>query len=151
MTSLRVSLLVVSLATMCVAAACGGSSSPTSPSSSSGVSALTTTELRVGTGAEATAGKRVTVNYTGWLYSTSGTDNKGTQFDTSVGRVPFTFVLGTGSVIQGWDRGLVGMRVGGIRRLVIPSALGYGSAGAGGGVIPPNASLVFDVELLDVQ
>ena len=149
MSSLRISLLVVSLATMCVAAACGGSS-PASPSPSSGVSSLTTTDVRVGTGAEATAGKRLTVNYTGWLYSTSGIDNKGTQFDTSVGKVPFTFVLGAGSVIQGWDRGLVGMRVGGIRRLVIPSTLAYGSAGAGGGIIPPNASLVFDVELLDV-
>jgi FKBP-type peptidyl-prolyl cis-trans isomerase FkpA len=133
---------------MCIAAACG-SSSPTSPSSAD-VSSLTTTDVRIGTGAEATAGKRVTVNYTGWLYTTSGTDNKGTQFDTSVGKSPFTFVLGAGSVIQGWDRGLVGMRVGGIRRLIIPSNLGYGSTGAGG-VIPPNAALVFDVELLDVQ
>jgi FKBP-type peptidyl-prolyl cis-trans isomerase FkpA len=108
------------------------------------------TDLRVGTGTEATSGKRVTVNYTGWLYSTSGTNNKGTQFDSSVGKSPFVFVLGAGQVITGWDRGVVGMKVGGSRRLVIPPELAYGSAGAGG-VIPPNATLVFDIDLLDVQ
>ena len=125
-------------------AACGSSSS-TSPSPS-----FSQSDLRVGTGAEATAGKRLTVNYTGWLYDASRAENKGQQFDTSVGRQPFVFTLGAGQVIRGWDQGFTGMRVGGMRRLVVPPELGYGSAGAGG-VIPPNATLVFDVELLDVQ
>ncbi|MGQ0736066.1 MAG: FKBP-type peptidyl-prolyl cis-trans isomerase [Acidobacteriota bacterium] len=108
-------------------------------------------ELRVGTGTQATSGRRLTVNYTGWLYEPSAPENKGRQFDTSVGRTPFSFVLGTGAVIRGWDQGLAGMRVGGLRRLVIPPELGYGAAGAGNGAIPPNATLVFDVDLLDVQ
>jgi FKBP-type peptidyl-prolyl cis-trans isomerase FkpA len=110
-----------------------------------------TTDLRVGSGTEATSGKTVTVNYTGWLYSDSAAQNKGTQFDTSVGKTPFVFLLGAGQVIAGWDRGVVGMKVGGQRRLIIPPELGYGSQGAGGGVIPPNATLVFDVDLLDVR
>ncbi len=131
-------------------AACG--SSPSSPSSTA-TAAYSQTDLRLGTGAEATTGRRVTVNYTGWLYSASAAENKGTQFDSSLsaGRAPFVFSVGAGQVIRGWDRGVVGMRVGGSRRLVIPADLAYGSAGAGGGVIPPNATLVFDIDLLDVQ
>lgn len=93
----------------------------------------------------------MSVNYTGWLYDPAGADGKGRQFDTSTGRGVFTFVLGTGAVIRGWDQGVAGMRVGGLRRLVIPAELAYGSTGAGNGVIPPNATLVFDVELVDVQ
>ena len=107
------------------------------------------TDLRVGTGTEATNNRTVTVNYTGWLYSATATDNKGTQFDTSIGRTPFSFVLGTGDVIAGWHRGVPGMRVGGLRRLVIPPELAYGSQGRS--PIPPNATLVFDIELLNVQ
>jgi len=107
-------------------------------------------DLRVGTGTEATAGRTITVNYTGWLYAAGAADNKGTQFDSSVGRAPFSFVLGRGQVIAGWDQGVAGMRVGGQRRLVIPPSLAYGSAGSPP-VIPPNATLVFDVELLTVQ
>jgi FKBP-type peptidyl-prolyl cis-trans isomerase FkpA len=128
----------------------GGDSSPTArtPLPSAPYSA---TDIRIGTGAEALNGRRVTVNYTGWLYEPSAAEGKGRQFDTSAGRGPFAFVLGTGAVIRGWDQGVLGMRVGGIRRLVLPPELAYGSAGAGGGVIPPNATLVFDVELLDVQ
>ena len=96
-----------------------------------------------GTGDEAVAGQRVTVHYTGWL-----TD--GTKFDSSLDRNdPFAFVLAAGRVIPGWDEGVAGMRVGGVRRLTIPPHLGYGQAGAGG-VIPPNATLVFEVELLQV-
>lgn len=129
-----------------VAACGGGSGTPTSPSLNVPFS---TTDLRVGTGAEATNGRRVTVNYTGWLYSTTATDNKGTQFDTSVGRSAFAFTLGGGQVIAGWDRGVAGMRVGGLRRLVIPPDLGYG--GTANGPIPANSTLVFDVELLAVQ
>ncbi len=127
---------------------CGSSSSPTAPSVP--LVPFSQIDVRTGTGAEATAGKRLTVNYTGWLYDPAQADQKGRQFDTSVGKEPFTFVLGSGQVIRGWEQGLVGMRVGGLRRLVIPPGLAYGSAGAGG-VIPPNATLVFEVELLDVQ
>jgi FKBP-type peptidyl-prolyl cis-trans isomerase len=101
-------------------------------------------ELKVGDGALAESGKNVSVHYTGWL-----TD--GTKFDSSLDRgQPFQFKIGEGGVIQGWDKGVLGMRVGGKRKLVIPSELGYGARGAGG-VIPPNATLVFDVELLGVQ
>jgi len=97
----------------------------------------------VGTGAEAKPGDRVSVHYTGWL-----TD--GTKFDSSKDRgTPFAFSLGAGEVIQGWDQGVAGMKVGGKRKLTIPSELGYGARGAGG-VIPPNATLIFDVELLDI-
>jgi len=107
-------------------------------------SGLVIDELVVGTGSEAQSGKRVTVHYTGWL-----TD--GTKFDSSVDRgEPFVFQLGAGMVIRGWDEGVAGMKVGGKRKLTIPPELGYGARGAGG-VIPPNATLVFDVELLGVR
>lgn len=91
----------------------------------------------------------MTVNYTGWLYDSTKTDNKGTQFDTSIGRGPFPFTLGVGQVIKGWDQGVVGMKVGGSRRLIIPPDLGYGAAG--NGPVPGNATLVFDIDLLTVQ
>jgi FKBP-type peptidyl-prolyl cis-trans isomerase FkpA len=108
-------------------------------------------ELAVGQGAEATPGSKVTVHYTGWLYDHAAPGHKGTQFDSSrKDNRPFSFTLGAGQVISGWDQGVTGMRVGGQRRLVIPSSLAYGDSGAGG-VIPPKATLVFDVELLDVQ
>src|SRR5262245_32032284 len=100
-------------------------------------------DINVGNGAEAVAGKSVEVHYTGWL-----TD--GTKFDSSVNRGPFTFKLGGGQVIKGWDDGVAGMKVGGKRKLTIPSELGYGKRGAGG-VIPPDATLVFEVELLKVK
>jgi FKBP-type peptidyl-prolyl cis-trans isomerase len=102
-------------------------------------------DLTVGTGAEATPGKKVSVHYTGWL-------TNGTKFDSSVDRgQPFQFTLGAHEVISGWDQGVAGMKVGGKRKLTIPPDLGYGSAGTPGGPIPPNATLVFDVELLDVK
>lgn len=101
-------------------------------------------DIKVGTGLEAVAGKRVTVNYKGTL-----TD--GTKFDSSYDRgTPFTFNLGAGEVIKGWDQGVVGMKIGGKRKLTIPSELGYGSRGAGA-VIPPDATLIFEVELLEVK
>ncbi len=105
----------------------------------------------IGTGTVARNGDVVEVNYTGWLYDQTRADHKGTKFDSSVDRgQPFQFGLGAGQVIAGWDQGVAGMKVGGQRRLVIPPALGYGSRGAGG-VIPPNATLVFDVELVGVH
>lgn len=105
----------------------------------------------VGTGAVATGGSDVTVHYTGWLYDQKAPKQRGEEFDSSVGRgVPFTFLLGAGQVIRGWDDGVAGMKVGGKRVLLIPSDYGYGRDGAGG-AIPPNASLVFEVELLGVK
>jgi FKBP-type peptidyl-prolyl cis-trans isomerase FkpA len=141
-------LIVPSLiAALSLTAAACGDSSPTEPTPRAEYS---TTDLRVGTGTEATAGRTLTVNYTGWLYNPSGQDGKGSQFDTSVGKAPFSFPLGRGSVISGWDRGVAGMRVGGVRRLVLPPELAYGPGG-NPPAIPGNATLVFDVELLNVQ
>jgi FKBP-type peptidyl-prolyl cis-trans isomerase FkpA len=111
---------------------------------------LVKTDTVVGKGKEAVAGKTVEVNYTGWLYEPSAAKQHGKQFDSSIGRGPFSFPLGGGRVIKGWDEGVAGMKVGGKRTLVIPPEFGYGARGAGG-VIPPNATLVFDVELLDVK
>ena len=105
---------------------------------------------KIGTGAEAVAGKTVSVHYTGWLFDEAAPDQKGKKFDSSRDRGdPFGFPLGGGRVIAGWDQGVAGMKVGGQRTLIIPPELGYGARGAGG-VIPPNATLVFDVELLGV-
>lgn len=106
---------------------------------------------KLGTGEEATPGRIVSVHYTGWLHDPAAADNKGRKFDSSRDRgEPFEFPLGAGHVIAGWDQGVAGMKVGGQRTLIIPPELGYGARGAGG-VIPPNATLVFDVELLDVS
>ena len=105
-------------------------------------------DTTVGEGAEAKAGQHVTVHYTGWLRNDDG--SKGAKFDSSKDRNdPFQFSLGAGQVIKGWDEGVQGMKVGGARTLTIPAAMGYGARGAGG-VIPPNATLIFDVELLAV-
>ncbi len=112
--------------------------------------ALVKTDTVVGKGKVAAVGKTVEVNYTGWLHDPKADKQRGKQFDSSVGRGPFSFPLGGGRVIKGWDEGVAGMKVGGKRTLVIPPEMGYGSRGAGG-VIPPNATLVFDVELLDVK
>ncbi len=138
--------LFLSVAILAVSMACGDS--PTAPPPVLDVP-FSTTDMTVGTGTEATTGKTIRVYYTGWIYSTSATDNKGTQFDTSTSGPGFTFTLGAGQVIKGWDQGIVGMKVGGKRRLVIPPSLGYGTAGAGS-TIPPNAHLIFEVELLSV-
>jgi len=106
------------------------------------------TDTVVGTGAEATPGHKVTVNYTGWLYNN---DTKGKKFDSSLDAgKPFSFSIGSHEVIRGWDLGVDGMKVGGKRTLIIPPDLGYGARGAGG-VIPANATLMFDVELLKVD
>jgi FKBP-type peptidyl-prolyl cis-trans isomerase len=127
-------------------AGCGGDSGTTP----SGVTTLQVTDLRAGTGAEAVTGSIATVEYSGWLYEAGAPDNKGALFDSSArqGR-PFSFPLGAGQVIRGWDEGVQGMKVGGTRKLTIPAQLGYGARGAGG-VIPPNATLIFEVELLEI-
>jgi FKBP-type peptidyl-prolyl cis-trans isomerase FkpA len=109
------------------------------------------TDVKVGTGTLAEKGKQVSVHYTGWLFDEAAKDNKGKKFDSSRDRGdPFRFSLGAGQVIRGWDVGVAGMKVGGQRTLVIAPEDGYGARGAGG-VIPPNATLVFDVELLGVE
>jgi FKBP-type peptidyl-prolyl cis-trans isomerase FkpA len=127
---------------------CGGAEAPlTSPPPS----AFSHTDLSLGTGPEAKKGATLTVHYSGWLYDATRPDNKGKQFDASVGGEPLTFTLGAGDVIRGWDQGFEGMRVGGKRRLIIPPDLGYGPLGTPDGTIPGNAGLVFDMELLDVR
>jgi FKBP-type peptidyl-prolyl cis-trans isomerase FkpA len=107
----------------------------------------------VGTGKEAMTGSTVVVNYTGWYYKPMGVRQRGRKFDSSLdaGREPLEFQLGAGKVIKGWDQGVAGMKVGGKRTLIIPSELAYGKRGAGGGSIPPDSDLIFDVELLDVK
>ncbi len=108
-------------------------------------------DAKQGTGPEATPGKTAVVHYTGWLYDPAKADGKGAKFDSSRDRgQPFEFPLGGGRVIKGWDVGVVGMKVGGQRTLIIPPDMGYGARGAGG-VIPPNATLIFDVELIEVK
>lgn len=108
-------------------------------------------EQKAGDGATVTSGQRVTVHYTGWLYDANAAENKGRKFDSSRDRnEPFSFKLGAGQVIRGWDEGVAGMNIGGQRTLIIPPEMGYGSRGAGG-VIPANATLVFDVELLGLK
>jgi FKBP-type peptidyl-prolyl cis-trans isomerase FkpA len=125
--------------------------SPTESKVSAMPTSLQKTEVKQGTGAEAIAGKAVTVHYTGWIYDESKPDKKGAKFDSSRDRrEPFIFPLGAGRVIRGWNEGVAGMQVGGQRTLVIPPAMAYGERGAGG-VIPPNATLIFDVELLEVK
>jgi len=107
-------------------------------------------DTRAGTGATAQAGQHVTVHYTGWLHDPARADGRGAKFDSSKDRGdPFRFHLGAGMVIAGWDEGVQGMRVGGTRVLQIPAALGYGARGAGG-VIPPHATLLFEVDLIEV-
>lgn len=129
-------------------AACGGKP-PTA--TLSGVNSMQTVELKPGAGEAVTAGKIAVVQYTGWLYEASATDHKGKQFDSSrTGGQPFRFPVGAGQVIKGWDQGVAGMKIGESRRLIIPADLAYGDGGAGG-VIPPGATLVFDIELIAIE
>lgn len=117
----------------------------------SGVTELKKIDNKIGTGEEAVAGNTVNVHYTGWLYDANAPENKGKKFDSSLDRnETFSFLLGAGRVIKGWDKGVVGMKVGGQRTLIIPPSMAYGAHGAGN-VIPPNATLIFDVELVDMQ
>ena len=130
-------------------AACSGQSTPAKAASK--VAELVKTDNKLGEGTLAMAGKEVSVHYTGWLYDETAPGHRGAKFDSSRDRgQPFDFSLGAGRVIKGWDQGVDGMKVGGQRTLTIPAHLGYGPIGAGN-VIPPNAALVFDVELLGVR
>ncbi len=124
---------------------------PTKRAQTMTLDGMTLIDTQLGTGAVARAGNTVVVHYTGWLYDPTAPEFKGQKFDSSVDRgEPFSFMLGAGRVIRGWDEGVAGMKVGAKRTLLIPPELGYGSHGAGR-VIPPNATLIFDVELLDVR
>ena len=141
----RVTLLIALVASLAAAVACDDS--PTSPSIQN--PPYNQTDLTVGTGATAASGNTVTVEYSGWLYDPTKPDQKGPLFDTSTGRGPFVFVLGVGYVIPGWEQGVPGMKVGGTRRLVVPPSLAYGSSRVS--AIPPWSTLVFEIELLEVQ
>ena len=151
--ALASALAAVFIAPSGVTLALAADTAPTVPQSKldANMPQLQITDTMVGNGAEAVKGKTVAVHYTGWLFDPAKPDKKGQKFDSSVDRgTPFTFPLGAGRVIKGWDEGVAGMHVGGKRTLVIPPAMGYGSRGAGG-VIPPDATLLFDVELLAVR
>jgi FKBP-type peptidyl-prolyl cis-trans isomerase FkpA len=124
---------------------------PDAPKTPPAKPAYTRTDLQVGTGREAQKGRGLSVHYTGWLYDPAQPEMKGRMFDSSRERGPFNFQLGAGQVIPGWDQGFDGMKIGGRRRLIIPPALAYGVDGAGNGIIPPNATLIFEMELLDVS
>jgi FKBP-type peptidyl-prolyl cis-trans isomerase FkpA len=146
--------LAAAFAALLSLTACGGGGGDSGTGNTSNPAAtVKITEVAVGTGATAAAGSHVLVNYTGWLYSATAAENKGTKFDTSVGKQPFELIVGSGTIV-GFGEGVKGMKVGGKRTVVIPAVLGYGSAGAkdntGATVIPPNADLVFDIELLKV-
>lgn len=143
---MRVMICLSLLLTIAIGSGCSNDAAP----SGVDIPALQVLDRTTGTGTDATAGRLVTVHYTGWLYSTTAAGNKGTEFDSSRSRnQPYAFTLGTGQVIRGWDQGVAGMRVGGTRTLLIPSSLAYGPAGRQN--IPPNSALVFDIELLSVQ
>jgi FKBP-type peptidyl-prolyl cis-trans isomerase FkpA len=146
---------IVLIALILTATACGNNSVADfpegEPMADTGITQLQKTDTKVGDGAEARPGRVVRVHYTGWLYDASRPDKRGQKFDSSKdSNQPFDFTLGAKEVIPGWDEGVAGMKVGGSRILTIPAAMGYGARGAGG-VIPPNATLVFEVELLDVK
>ena len=126
--------------------------STSAPAAAAPITQLQKTDVVKGTGEGISAGQQAVVHYTGWLYDPSAPDHKGKQFDSSRDRgQPFRFIIGAGRVIKGWEEGVQGMQPGGQRQLVIPADLGYGPGGAGGGVIPPNATLMFDVELLAIE
>ncbi|MCE4558111.1 FKBP-type peptidyl-prolyl cis-trans isomerase [Roseateles cellulosilyticus] len=154
----RLSLLLALSASLGLAACGGGGGDggsgtpPTSdPNGWNAVTGLKTADTVVGSGATADTGKPVTVAYTGWVYDVRNANSKGTQFGTNVGAAPFYVLLGTGNPLKGFDQGIQGMKVGGKRTVTVPAGLGYGSTGTSDGVIPANAALVFDIELLAVD
>jgi FKBP-type peptidyl-prolyl cis-trans isomerase FkpA len=137
--------LIAAFVAMLSLTACGGGGSSNSNVAVSSPAALSTIDSVVGTGTQAVNGKNVTVTYTGWLYSDTAAEHKGAQFDSG----SFSFLLGAGQVVAGFDQGVLNMKVGGKRTILIPSNLGYGATGKGS--IPPNSGLVFDVQLTAVQ
>jgi FKBP-type peptidyl-prolyl cis-trans isomerase FkpA len=153
---LKLTLAAAFVATL-VLSACGSSdNSPVQvppvtppPVSVNDPAALVSKDTVLGTGAEAALGKGINVNYTGWLYDPSKPDNKGTQFETTVGKQPVAFMLTKGTLIEGWTDGIPGMKAGGKRTLTIPSSKGYGSTGKG--PVPANTGMVFDIELISVN
>ena len=150
--SKRARVIAIACATVIVGAVAAGApisaTAQTAGKSMTTASGLQITDTKVGTGASPRTGQTCVMHYTGWLYQ-NGT--KGAKFDSSVDRgQPFEFPIGTGQVIKGWDEGVASMKIGGKRTLIIPPDLGYGARGAGG-VIPPNATLMFEVELLGVK
>jgi FKBP-type peptidyl-prolyl cis-trans isomerase len=145
---------VAMFAMVLLVAACGGGKKPMSAvvESVPPPAELQKIDVVKGTGEGISQGQVAVVHYTGWLYEPTAPEQKGQKFDSSRDRgEPFDFLIGTGQVIRGWDEGVQGMQPGGQRRLVIPGNLAYGERGAGGGVIPPDATLVFDVELLEIK
>lgn len=146
----------VAIATALLLAGCGKQTPPAEtappPGAAAPITQLQKIDIVKGTGEGISAGQQAVVHYTGWLYDPAAPEHKGKQFDSSRERgKPFRFVIGAGGVIKGWEEGVQGMQPGGQRQLVIPADLGYGPAGAGGGVIPPNATLLFDIELLAIE
>ena len=140
---------VIGLTLTLAVAGCERAKAPQPAEAGAAAVPLQKIDTQAGTGKEAVAGSTAVVNYTGWLYQPDAQLQHGAQFDSSVGRSPFSFQLGAGQVIPGWDEGVQGMKVGGKRTLIVPASMGYGAGGAG--PIPPNATLIFDVELLEVR
>lgn len=148
--------VLVTVTVALFAAACSKEAPPAKPVESAApvpaITELQKTDTVTGAGEGISSGQRAVVHYTGWLYEPGAPDHKGKQFDSSRERgKPFRFVIGQGGVIKGWEEGVQGMQPGGRRQLIIPPSLGYGERGAGGGVIPPNATLLFDIELLAIE
>ena len=147
----RFALALGSTAVLSLLCACHKPPLPAPQSAAAHAGALQSQDLKPGDGPAINAGQTAVVNYTGWLFDAAAPDNKGKKFDSSLNSgSPFSFTLGSGQVIAGWDQGVAGMKVGGQRRLIIPADLAYGDAGAGGD-IPPGATLVFDVELMAIK
>jgi FKBP-type peptidyl-prolyl cis-trans isomerase FkpA len=147
-----VSARFAAAAVACALAAGAAAEAPPAPAAAAAEATVLVTDLVKGVGDEALPGMVVIVHYTGWLYDAAAPDHRGRKFDSSHDRGrPLSFPLGGGGVIPGWEQGIPGMKVGGKRRLVIPPALAYGSLGLGNGVIPPDATLLFEVELLAVE
>ncbi len=153
----RIAVAAIGLALVGIAACQRNEPAPVVDQSAAATAWAAITEMQVtdvvaGEGAAAATGSTVEVHYEGWLYDPAAADHRGARFDSSRERGrPFRFRIDSGMVIKGWDEGVTGMKVGGKRQLIIPSHLGYGERGAGGGVIPPGAALVFEVELLSLQ
>ncbi|HEX2493397.1 MAG TPA: FKBP-type peptidyl-prolyl cis-trans isomerase [Steroidobacter sp.] len=149
--------LIVGLCSMLLSGACARDAPHSERAPFSQPTRATATELQKmdivqGTGEGVSSGRTAVVHYTGWLYEPTAEDGKGAKFDSSRDSgQPFRFKVGAGEVIKGWDEGVQGMQAGGRRRLVMPPQLGYGERGAGGGAIPPNATLLFDIELLAIE